>query len=600
MSKRPWELLPLPKPADFDPSEGDPSYFYHSFLKHFIPDTIEMMNTGLHLDSKAVGSLRNTVDKVLKKVDKRLGRNPLIKRYQEERAKKLQKIHKAKCTEKVRKLSYYVEPYKESNIQHRTWVVNEFLKTRSLNNYVKDKWTVKDLKDLNIFLEDPFIFEVIRKEVTDKSSTVKAGMRSLAEYKLELWNRPRYDKANTTVTVPDFNPGSAIQSQELFALLKIEPLAFSKDTGNPSWGRDQIEELLRMSEDKDLTSLLEAMIDHSYGGIIKTTFLAAFDKFTIDGVLHGNIRLFGAKSMRNTSNSPNLLNMPSTGSIYAKPLKKCFIAPEGYIVYAIDFNGLEDRGIANLSGDKNKIAVFSENLDGHALAATYYFRSRLVALIGEYKDNKEASKLLKDLVNADNPIAEAIRQDSKPVSFGLAYGAFPPKVAESIKCALEEAERIFDVYHNELFPGITEYREEYVLKTAKKQGYLHLGLGCRIYTDNPEKEIRSISNATCQFWSVLTQIAINELNYRSTNEGIKDAVNVHATIYDSVYVYVKKNAKTVKWVNDNLIEIMRKDFMEDQIVPNDAVGEIGNSWGSLTKIPQDATLEQIEELLTKI
>ena len=600
MSKRPYEHLPLPVPALFDPGEEDPLYFYNNFLRHFILDTIEIVNTGLHVDSKAVEKLRLTIDEVLKSVSKRLERNPLIKQYQEKRTEKLQQQHKEKCTAKTRRKSHYVDSYNEKNIQHRTWVVNTYLEGEKLNSYKQDKWTVKALREVNIFLQSSFLVSVIDKSVKPDNERIKAGMEKLAEYKLELWNRPRYDKANTAVIVPNFNPGSAVQNQELFKLLKVEPLAFSKDTGNASWGRDQIEELLRASTDEDLVDLLEAIVDHSYGGIIKSTFLTAFDKFTVDGVLYGNIRLFGAKSMRNTSNSPNLLNTPSTGSIYAKPLKNCFIAPEGFVIYAVDFNGLEDRVIANLSGDENKIAVFTENLDGHSLAATYYFKERLQALIGEYSDNKEASKLLKALVDSDDPIAAAVRQDGKPVSFGLAYGAFPPKVAQSIKCALEEAERIFGVYHNELFPGITKYREEYVLNTARKQGYLHLGLGCRIYTEDPDKEIRSISNATVQFWSILTLIAINEFNYRKKEKGLSGDVFVHATIYDSVYLYVRKDPEVLKWVNDALVEIMQKDFMEGQVVPNDAIGEVGNSWGVLTKVPQNASTEEIEEILEKL
>lgn len=56
-------------------------------------------------------------------------------------------------------------------------------------------------------------------------------------------------------------------------------------------------------------------------------------------------------------------------------------------------------------------------------------------------------------------------------------------------------QEIFDNYHNVLYPGITAYREEYVLATAREQGYLHLGLGCRIYTDNPDNDIRTLNNA---------------------------------------------------------------------------------------------------------
>ncbi len=115
-----------------------------------------------------------------------------------------------------------------------------------------------------------------------------------------------------------------------------------------------------------------------------------------------------------------MLNLPSSASIYAKPLKKCLTAPNDFIVATADFSALEDRVIANISNDPNKIAVFTEGLDGHSLAACYYFKEEIIELIGPYDDYKEASRKLKKLVDEGNKDAKWIRQKSKPISFGLA------------------------------------------------------------------------------------------------------------------------------------------------------------------------------------
>lgn len=597
MDKRPFKLLPLPAPRDFDPSENSPSYFYDNFASAFIPDMIQLMSTGLHIDRRAVEQLRNTIEDVLKNVTIELNRNPLIKRYQEQRAKELQKAHKEKATASVRKLSDFLKPYNPKDITHRTWVINHRLNMLGKGDKVKDKWTVKSIKELQIWENDPFLETILEGLDISKHPYTQKAMENLAAYKLELWNRPRYDSANKQVTVPEFNPGSAVQKQELFAMLGLEPLDVSKKTGNASWGRDQIEELKNMTTDPDLLTVLQTLIDFSFSGIIKSNFLKAFDSYTIDGVLHGNVKLFGAKSFRLTSNSPNLLNAPSTGSIYAKPLKKCFIASEGRVIYGVDLSALEDRVIANLSKDTNKLAVFLEGLDGHSLSACYYFRERVEALIGVFGDIREASKLLHTLVEGKSVDAKQIRQDAKPVNFGLAYGAFPAKIAQTIKCTLEEAERIFGVYHNELYPGITEYREKYVLETARRQGYIHLGLGCRMYTSNPEKEIRTLANATVQFWSILTLIAVNELNHRIREAGLENRMNVQATIYDSIYVDVDDDPEVVKWLNDNIIEIMCVQYLEDELICNKASGEIGKNWGELIPIANNATIEEVEVIL---
>ena len=63
---RPFEMLPMPAPRDFDPSIEDPLFFYRNFAKPLIPDMIRMMNVGLHIDPVAVEDLRTTIDEAWK------------------------------------------------------------------------------------------------------------------------------------------------------------------------------------------------------------------------------------------------------------------------------------------------------------------------------------------------------------------------------------------------------------------------------------------------------------------------------------------------------------------------------------------------------
>ena len=591
---RPFERLPSPFPKDHDPG---PEYFYQNFVRHFIPDMIKMMDVGLHVDDVAVESLRGTITEVLENVDAVLLRNKYIQKYQIIRVKKAQKTHYAKCTEAVRDASHYYRDYDNSAMLHRTWIVNTYLKNIGSDTDIKEQWSVKDLKQFNIFKGDLFLSRVVDKSLAKKSDTVLQAMNELAEYKAELWNRPRYDKGNSKAPVEPFNPGSAKQKQELFAMLKVVPIAYSDDTGDASWGREFIEELKKQlnGKDKILDEILQQFIDHSFSGIIRNNFLKAFDTFTIDGVMHGNIKLFGAKSFRNTSEKPNLLNAPSTRSIYAKPLKKCFVAPEGYVIYTIDLAALEDRGIANLSGDKNKIGIFLDGLDGHSLNACGYFPDKIAKIMGDNEDNVEYVKRFKTLVDDGDKVLDKIRFDSKAPTFKLAYGGFPDAHKGGVI-----TQEIFDNYHNILYPGITDYRENYVLPQTKEDGYIHLGLGCRIYSDNPDKDIRTLNNATVQFWSILTLIAVNELNYRIEDEDLSEDIAIHSTIYDSIYFYVKKDAETIKWVNDNAVEILCAPYLENQIVQNEACGEIGNNWADLNKVPNNSSVKEIEEILKKL
>lgn len=590
---RPFEFLPQPMPAAYDPAEKDPDFFYKNFMKPFIKDMIDMMDVGMFIDQQAVEQLRITIDDVLQTVEDRLEASPIIKKYQNSRLPAAQKAHAEAATQALRTLDYYLKEYNPSNIQHRTWLVNHFLDSIGKSKDKTESWTVSALKKYNVFLQNSFIERIIYKKLTPDHPHVEAAMLDLAKYKLDLWNRPRLEKAETPVDPEPFNAGSSKQKKELMEMLGFPVLATSKDTGEASWGREQLEELQAMGQLPEIDNVLQALIDHSYSAIIKNNFLKAFDSFTIDGVLHGNIRLFGAKSCRNTSNSPNLLNMPSTRSIYAEPLKRCFTAPEGFVIYAIDLSALEDRVIANLSGDVNKQNVFLQNLDGHSLNACGYFPEQVAEVMGPNTDNVAYVKeFYRRTEEEGDKILKKLRFDSKAPTFKLAYGGYPD--ADKGGTITKD---LFDNYHNVLYPGITRYREQYVLPSAQRNGYIHLGLGCRMYSSKPEEQIRTLNNGTVQFWSILTLIAINELNYCKEQDGFQNDVHVCSTIYDSIYMYVRKDPRVIQWTNNNIVRILTADYLENQAIPNEAVGEIGNNWAELHKLKNNATLEEIEEVL---
>lgn len=241
-----------------------------------------------------------------------------------------------------------------------------------------------------------------------------------------------------------------------------------------------------------------------------------------------------------------------------------------------------------------------EDLDGHSLSATYYYPSRVTDIIGVFSDNKLASRLLKQKVDEGDKSAKSVRQDSKPISFGLAYGAFPKKVAATVKIPLIEAEGIFNAYHNELYPGITNYRENYVLPTANSTGRIHLGLGFYLNSDSPDRDIRTLNNGTCQFWSTLTALTINKMHQLIDEAGYQNDVFMVSTIYDSIYAEVREDPTIIKWYNDNIIPIMITDFMEGQLVHNDAQLELGRDWASLHPLSHNAPISEIQSVLESL
>jgi len=416
-TKNPIDLLPIKHPIEYDPSINDPNYFYNNVLRYLIPDIIRISTNGIPINLKKAEELEKVVTNVLDIVDKKLSSNKLMLAFQEYLYPIKFKEYKEKLIDKKRDIDYYLKKGDITNIVHRTYIVNTYLKSINSIHY-SNKWKMNDLKKLNYILEDNVLTSIIDKEVDEE--IILAGMKVMAEKKLKIYNKSidtEIDEGTKSKLIPKFNPASSTQKKQLFEFLKLKPIRFSKDTGEPSWNRESLEEYLKTTTNNELKEILQLLIDHSYSAIIKNNFIKAFYNYTIDETLYGNYKLAGTKTMRLTSNSPNLLQLPSTGSIYAKPLKECFKAPKGYVILTADFSQLEDRVIANLSGDENKIAIFTEGLDGHSLASTYYFKEKITKLIGEYGSNhKEASKTLKKLINEGNKEAKAIRQDSKPVT----------------------------------------------------------------------------------------------------------------------------------------------------------------------------------------
>ena len=172
-------------------------------------------------------------------------------------------------------------------------------------------------------------------------------------------------------------------------------------------------------------------------------------------------------------------------------------------------------------------------------------------------------------------------------------------MSKNAKIPLAKAQEIFDRYHNVLYSNITEMRDR-TLEQAITKGKVHLGLGCYMNTYEPEKEIRTLFNVLSQFWSIITLLTINKLHTLIDEKGYQDDIEVVSTIYDSIYIHMTEDVSLIEWVNNTIIPILTADYITDIIVHNEAEAELGYNWYDTVKLPNNASIEQINLVLNKL
>ncbi len=216
-------------------------------------------------------------------------------------------------------------------------------------------------------------------EVMNKSTLVQAFMQQQKERWVEKKNKTLKKKQVTLEDAKlEFNPRSHLQLQELLYSFIGLPVINKTDSNMAATDSSTIESLMNHTENQEVKDLLQAFIDFSAVDKILTAFIPAFKNAVYSPkqdwyFLVGSFNLGGTVSGRLSSSSPNLQNLPATGSRYAKIIKSCFQAPKGWILCGLDFNALEAHIDALVTKDPAKLAVYIHGYDSHMYNAVHYW-----------------------------------------------------------------------------------------------------------------------------------------------------------------------------------------------------------------------------------
>jgi len=163
-----------------------------------------------------------------------------------------------------------------------------------------------------------------------------------------------------------------------------------------------------------------------------------------DGRIHASFRQTVARTGRISSDRPNLHNIPVRSEL-GKQFRRAFVPAEGCSFLVADYDQVELRVIAHLSGDAELIEAMTSGSDVHRVVAS-----------GVYRVPPEE-------------VTHTQREFSKMVSYGLAYGMEAYGLSQRLGVPVEEAAAIMESYFG-AFPSVKQYMDDTVVDARVRGG----------------------------------------------------------------------------------------------------------------------------------
>lgn len=246
-----------------------------------------------------------------------------------------------------------------------------------------------------------------------------------------------------------------------------------------------------------------------------------------DGRIHGEFLQNGTSTGRFSSNNPNLQNIP-TRSELGRAIRGAFVAESGKTLVSLDYSQIELRLTAILSEDKYMINVFKEGDDIHSAVAAKVFGV-------EEKD-----------------VTSDMRRRAKVINFGIIYGMGVSSLQKNLGSDRKTAQKFYDDYF-ENFPTIKAYLES-TKEYARKHGFTETMFGRR-------RNFASINSKTPFVRAMAERTATNAPIQGAGADLVKIAmIKVDEYLTEKK---VKKSAKLILQVHDELVYEVENDFVEE-------------------------------------
>lgn len=299
--------------------------------------------------------------------------------------------------------------------------------TCDLYKHLTSEFTKKDFSQESLDLEHKVAAIISEQErsgfkldlpyTTCLLADIKGKMAGIYEAMQQRWPpviTPRFHKTSGKPikdSVDTFNPGSRKQIGEKLMELGWKPKDFTEK------GQAIVDESVLSK----VTNIPEAQMIAEYLMLQKRvaqieSWLEAVGK---DGRVHGKVITNGAVTGRMTHSSPNMAQIPNSGSIYGKECRQCWTVESNNVLVGCDASGLELRMLAHYMKDDNYVKTVTE---------------------GSSKDGTD--------VHTQNQKAAGLqtRDQAKTFIYAFLYGAGPAKIGSIVGGNAKAGQKLIDSF----------------------------------------------------------------------------------------------------------------------------------------------------------
>jgi DNA polymerase I len=307
-----------------------------------------------------------------------------------------------------------------------------------------------------------------------------------------------------------------------------------------------------------------------------------------DNRIHCSFNQTGARTGRLSSSSPNLQNQPPY-------VRSAYVAAPRQRLMARDYEQLEMRILAHMSGDPTLCNAIKNGLDVHSSTAATMFKVDYADIMAaREKDDriseaKKAAKMLglpqpTDVLTPHEKVLVGYRKIAKTINFGLMYGQGANKLASTVGVTKDEALKLIDTYFR-TFPLVSRYFNR-AINRARETGYCVTILGRRrpvlnlrshIYKEVAEAE-RKVKNTPIQGTAAeIVKMAMIKIweDPLIAASGVRMLLQVH----DELVFEGPEDAIMDEEIDRRISNYMSHPFDTfDLIVPLETAKKTGSNW----------------------